>query len=399
MFDNLNENSTGEFTETSHESWLSRIISSIKGLILGVLFVGGAVYGLFWNEGREVAQTKALNVGAKEVVSIDASTIDPRFEGRLVHLSGMASTEEVLQDKKYKVSVANALKLKRKVEYYQYKEDTRTTSKKNIGGSSTTQRTYSYSKQWVSRPINSSGFKNEQYRAANMARVQVDELVRPAKTVTIGGFTLSDGLLAKINTHKPVQLNEVVAAAAPKKRGGKKHATNKFSPSYKLMGNMYYYGNSLSEPEIGDVRVSFTYAEAGDYSIMAQQSGVSFTPYQTKTNKLSLLKKGVLSADLMIEEAKANNKMVSWIFRGVGTLVVFFGFGLLMKPLSVMADVIPLLGNIVGAGTLLVSFLLALCVSVSTVAVAWIVYRPLLGIALLVISGSILFFRIKGSAK
>ncbi len=400
MLEDLNENSTGEFTETTQESWISRIVSSIKGLIFGILFVGGAVFALFWNEGREVAQTKALNTGAKEVVSIDASTVDPGFEGRFVHLSGMASTEEVLQDKKYKVSVSNALKLKRKVEYYQYKESKKTTSKKKVGGSSTKKTTYSYSKQWVSHPINSSNFKKSEYRDVNSTRVKVDKLISPAKKVTIGGFTLSDDLLAKIQTDKPVNLDEVVAEAPREnKRGKKKRSKNKPSPAYKLVDNSYYYGNSLSAPEIGDVRVSFTYAEASDYSIMAQQSGVSFTPYQTKTNELSLLEKGVLSADLMIAEAKADNKLTSWIFRGVGTLVVFLGFGLLMKPLSVLADVIPLLGNIVGAGTSLIAFLLALCVSISTIAVAWVVYRPLLGIALLVISASILFFRFKASSK
>jgi hypothetical protein len=61
----------------------------------------------------------------------------------------------------------------------------------------------------------------------------------------------------------------------------------------------------------------------------------------------------------------------------------------------VIADVLPFLGSMVGAGTGIISFLLAACLSLITIAVAWIVYRPVLGIILLVVAVGLMIL-IKG---
>ncbi len=71
---------------------------------------------------------------------------------------------------------------------------------------------------------------------------------------------------------------------------------------------------------------------------------------------------------------------------------------MIFKLLSVIADVLPILGDIVGAGTGIISFLLAAILSLITIAIAWIVYRPLLGIILIVIAVG-LAVAIKGKLK
>ncbi|MCI5210683.1 MAG: hypothetical protein D3910_18285, partial [Candidatus Electrothrix sp. ATG2] len=62
----------------------------------------------------------------------------------------------------------------------------------------------------------------------------------------------------------------------------------------------------------------------------------------------------------------------------------------IFKLFSVLGDVIPFLGNIVEAGTGFIAFLLAAVLSLVTIAVAWIVFRPLLGIILLAIAVGLL---------
>ena len=62
------------------------------------------------------------------------------------------------------------------------------------------------------------------------------------------------------------------------------------------------------------------------------------------------------------------------------------GIILVFRLVSILADVVPILGDIVGAGTGLIAFLLAAVLSLSTIAVAWIVFRPLLGIILIVVA-------------
>ena len=65
-----------------------------------------------------------------------------------------------------------------------------------------------------------------------------------------------------------------------------------------------------------------------------------------------------------------------------------------MKPLSVLGSVIPFIGNIIGMGTGLISFVLAGTISLVVIAIAWIFVRPVLGIAILVLAvGSFIYMR------
>ena len=66
---------------------------------------------------------------------------------------------------------------------------------------------------------------------------------------------------------------------------------------------------------------------------------------------------------------------------------MFFGLSMVFKPLSVLADVLPILGDIVEMGMGLVAGLLALICALVTIAIAWLFYRPILGGILLAVAG------------
>jgi hypothetical protein len=88
----------------------------------------------------------------------------------------------------------------------------------------------------------------------------------------------------------------------------------------------------------------------------------------------------------MFEAAERANSVTTWILRVVGWLATFLGFGMIFRPLSVLADVVPAIGNLVGVGTKSVAFVLSLVLSFLTIAVGWIFYRPLLGLFLLAVA-------------
>jgi hypothetical protein len=69
---------------------------------------------------------------------------------------------------------------------------------------------------------------------------------------------------------------------------------------------------------------------------------------------------------------------------------MMIGLSMIFKVFSVLADVLPFLGSIVEAGTGFIAFLLAGVLSLITIAVAWIVFRPLLGIILLAVAGGLI---------
>ena len=60
------------------------------------------------------------------------------------------------------------------------------------------------------------------------------------------------------------------------------------------------------------------------------------------------------------------------------------GIGAILKPISAVTSYIPLLGNVVGAAVGLISMLLGLAISFIVIAIAWVRFRPVLGISLLV---------------
>ena len=113
-------------TETTRVGWGSRLGSSIKGVLFGlILFIIGFPV-LFTNEGNYVKMAKALDEGEGACIALEsADAVDPEMDGKLVHVSGRADTKDVLADETFGVSVA-AIRLSRKVEMYQWRENSKT---------------------------------------------------------------------------------------------------------------------------------------------------------------------------------------------------------------------------------------------------------------------------------
>lgn len=421
-------------TETTVQSWGSRLGSATKGVLVGFLFVLASVALLFWNEGRTVNRAKALNEGASAVITVDAAKVDPQNDGKLVCVSGEVATADVLEDLKFGVSV-NAIRLVRKVESYQWQEKEESTTKRGSGGSQETTTVYTYQKVWSPDLIDSTGFK-EAAAHANPATRPVDGAEFVASTVSLGAFRLSADLISRLGPEKafvppvpeaapvenaapaPVETVAPTAAPAPvetvvevpqtvaqdaisvaQPAAAPQTATvapaQTFSVAaapaptatteFKRTETGFYLGADPANPQIGDVRVTFEIVEAPrPATVVSQQNGDSFVPYQAKTGAVELLSNKIDTAEAMFASAKRGNATTGWILRLVGFALMFFGFSAIFKPLDVLADFVPFLGSLVALGTGLVSFALALCGSLTTIAVAWLWFRPLIAVPLLV---------------
>jgi len=71
---------------------------------------------------------------------------------------------------------------------------------------------------------------------------------------------------------------------------------------------------------------------------------------------------------------------VAWIFRGVGFAMMVFGITMMSSPLAWLASVLPILGDLVGAGAFLVGGR-GIPLTLLTIAIAWLAHRPVLGLA------------------
>lgn len=148
--------------------------------------------------------------------------------------------------------------------------------------------------------------------------------------------------------------------------------------------NVVYIGLKPNAPSVGDVRITYKQVLPCDVSFVAKLVGDTFDVYTASNGyKFHRLENGTVAQETLFADAHSANKTMAWILRVLGIVLVCSGLGMLLRPLSVVADVLPFLGDLVGAGTGLVAFLLGLAWSFIIIAIAWLAYRPLLGGGLL----------------
>ncbi|MDA7868430.1 TMEM43 family protein, partial [bacterium] len=242
--------------------------------------------------------------------------------------------------------------------------------RKKFGGGEETVTTYTYEKKWVRELVDSSKFKESGHD--NVVARKYQSGASQARTVTLGAFQLSDGLISQMSWDEPYSLQKLPDGWTEKEGS--------------LSEGVFFTGKPGS-PQIGDEKVSFALTRPDDVSVMGVQTGNSFTAFESEVGKTKLLLyQGLLSAEEVVAGEEQKAKILRWALRGGGVLIMFFGLLLILKPLSVLADVLPFLGSLVGGVSALIAFLLSIAISFVVIAISWIFFRPLLGIGLLAVA-------------
>lgn len=384
------------FTETTSTSWFSRIGNSFKGIGMGIAMFIAATCLMYWNEGRTVRTGDAIAEAQMVTEPLPSiAKVDPAFEGKTVYATGRAVTKDELTDPSFGVKTT-AIKLKRKVEYYQWTEQSKSETKKKLGGGEETVTTYTYSMKWVNGPVDSQSFKRP-VGHENTVRIQTENQSWTAANVTFGAYRLPNFLKNSISGERALPLNmtdtqraqiqKAFFSRAPERTPAENSGAVEVQGPTTMVhcnGNTLYIGRHPESPRVGDVRISFYEVPPAEISIIAKTSGDTFTQFRASNgNSFSKLSMGVKDINTMFDDAKSSNTTTAWILRIIGILLCIGGIKAVVAPIQVLADVIPLLGSIVGAGTGLVATLLGLAWSFVIIAFAWIRFRPLLGLSLL----------------
>jgi len=361
-------------TEVTSQSWFGRIGESIKSFLFGLALFVAAFPVLFMNEGRAVKTEKSLKEGAGAVISVDSGRVDAANDQKLVHMSGRAKTDETLADSDFQIS-ANAIKLRRRVDMYQWEEKKESKTQKKIGGGSETVTTYSYNKSWSDRLVDSSSFKEQGH--TNPTEMPYQSRDQEAQKVTLGAFALTSSLVGKMNDYQALSLTDQDRQKLPSELRSK----------LKVNNGAFYQGADPANAQVGDVRISFSVVQPADVSVISKQTGNSFEPYRASAGMdIEMLKSGIQGAQAMFQQALQENTIFTWILRAVGFVMMFLGLVLFFRPISVLGDILPVFGSLLAFGTGLFAFVISAVLSIGTIAVAWIVYRPVLGIALLAVA-------------
>jgi hypothetical protein len=355
-------------TETTTRGWGQKIGDSIKGVLIGILLFIASFVVLWMNEGR----IDISEVIAGDAVDISATEVDTVNEWKLVSVTGALSSTERLGDPTF-LNLGDYLVLNRTVEMWAWKEISQTETEKKAGGSEETKTTYTYTTEWTSMPADSSSFHDNSPQHQNPPMKYKSETfyVNTAKVgvypVEIRNMSLPGG--------KAVTL-ESSSLVYGKGTGAKLDGGYIFVPATPYS----YYGSSSSvaSPKVGDLRVKYTALPNNiDVTAFGKLDGGKLVPY-TATKKLK--------RDAKIYHARAGSKeeaiaalhgehtTTGWILRIVGFLLMWFGLGLLFGPITAILDVLPFLGNISKTLISIVTFFMALVLTITTIIVAMIAH-------------------------
>lgn len=394
------------YTETKTTGYGTRVKNSCMGIGVGfALFIGATVL-LWWNEGRAVHTADMLDEAQKAcVVMENPSKKDKSLDGELVCGSAMATTEDSLVDKDFGIG-ANAISLKRTVEYYQWEEYKHEETEDKMGGKEVKTITYTYDTKWVSSPVNSKDFHDPDYRGLNVVLANVEDGDQWAENVTFGAYSLNESLIHSMTDYEPLVLDDLSDDLLRQMDKNTKEAYERFYGAVKrdslstdsgynyvhVNENVLYLGVNPAAPKVGDVRITFEKVLPAKVTVVSVVDGDSFKPFKAKNGehfqKLVMGKKGI---DEIFEGEKTTNTILTWIIRLVGTLLVIAGLKGIFGIIETLLKVVPFLSNIVGWGVGFVCTIVGVVWSLIVIAIAWVFYRPVLGIALLVIAGLLIW--------
>ena len=448
------------YTETRTVGYGSRVGNSFKAIGSGfLLFIAGTAL-LWWNEGRAVKTEKMLDEAGRAYVEMEnPNKKDASLEGELICGTAMATTEDSLSDAQFGIG-AKAISIRRTVEYYQWVEHAQEQRKDKLGGKEEIVTTYSYTKEWVSRPIESAQFKDPAYQKKNMVLTTFENDEQYAENVSFGAYKLNESLIHSISSREGIDLAiaedllkqfDRNTQTAYERFYGVQKSSNNQQPSQQpaqqaaipdsvrallpdsvkavldslqavndsinvamanaenkkdleyvhQASNVLYFGRVPGSPEVGDVRVTFEQIVPAKVTVMAVVDGDSFKPFKAKNGKrFQTLVMGSKSGDEIIDAEKSANNTLLWIFRIVGILLVIGGLKGIFGFIETILKVVPFIANIFGWGVGLVCTVIGIAWSLIVIALAWLFYRPVLGIALLALAGFLVWvFAFKGKDK
>jgi len=304
-----------------------------------------------------------------------------------------------------------------------------------LGGGTETTTVYEYQLAWATGRINSEDFANPQEHENPALRFSAKSLT--ANQVSIGAYPLSQSLINAIRSWKPIPIRQDLLSSftadqqqefaitedflywyAPPNRGNEieTDATPTSEPPLPTISSNdlpFQTGVDTSQaltdpqnalainadsipglrpPKLGDLRIRFQGVPPTEVSLVSGWSGSQFQPYRTSNGEsIERLTLGNKTAAEIFQGLQQENVAMAWILRFLGFVLCALGFGMILAPLSTVASFVPVLGRMTGWLVTVVALLLALVVAATTIAIAWILVRPLLAGGLLLLAGGGLY--------
>lgn len=275
---------------------MKKVIKYIVGVLLilcSMLLVGYSEYNII----KVLMNRDSLNNKTIEVKSI---IVDKNNNGKLVFVNGYIILNKDLEDKDFNVKIRTS-KLERIVEIYQYKE-----TKED-------DETYSYETDWYNELIDSSKFKNSEYKNPSDIKYKSEVYYND---VFLGAFKLNNKEIDDLGLNsRYLDLNSEFAS----KNG------------FNISNEYYTTSKDIDFPEVGDIRISFRYNNSNSASVIAKQSNNMFEDYKLNNTLINKIYNEKLTKEEVIDNIYPL-KIVLYVTMIVLSLILsIVGFKLINK--------------------------------------------------------------------
>ena len=275
---------------------MKKVIKYIVGVLLilcSMLLVGYSEYNII----KVLMNRDSLN---NKTIEVKSTIVDKNNNGKLVFVNGYIIFNKDLEDKDFNVKVRTS-KLERIVEIYQYKE-----TKED-------DETYSYETDWYNELIDSSKFKNSEYKNPSDIKYKSEVYYND---VFLGAFKLNNKEIDDLGLNsRYLNLNSEFAS----KNG------------FNISNEYYTTSKDIDFPEVGDIRISFRYNNSNSASVIAKQSNYMFEDYKLNNTLINKIYNEKLTKEEVIDNIYPL-KIVLYVTMIVLSLILsIVGFKLINK--------------------------------------------------------------------
>jgi hypothetical protein len=236
--------------------------------------------------------------------------------------------------------------------------------------------------EWKSGRENHESFKHPNGHENPNAKFAESSLA--ADKVNLGAYLLNKSLKNSIHAKEQIAWSEEIIAALPAD-----------IRDHSLVNGQYLYWSekglpSTDSPKLGDQRISFDVVRPTNVSLVSavnERATNELKPFKTSNGEeLERLYVGDFTAAEVFEKMQGENTIMAWLIRGGGLFLSFIGFTMIMGVLSAFTERIPIVGSMTRGIIGFVAFMLAIVLTMLTIAFAWIAVRPLIAIPLIVVA-------------
>ena len=298
-------------------------IKSVPKMLVGILLVAAAIAGAYFAEQDTTRRYVIYMDGPGSASVLTSPQLSALSEGKLVYFFGNISTDSELRDRQLGVA-DKAIKFRRKVEVYQWKEDKVTGGVENPEtGEILNKENYKYTKDWMEGLLETLSFKKpidpetNEYRV-NPSRALFESNEIKSSEVKVGDFKLPEGIIENFGEYEPVPVNEELLSKFPPE----------WQTRVKIIDGKYYIGKGTPEnPVVGDYRISYEAVRPGALvTVVGRQVGNSIDSYMTKFNDdVMKIMPGKIPLDEMFSKVEKGNNILEWGIRAAIIIFILIG--------------------------------------------------------------------------